>query len=148
MFTDGQRKLFRELIRAEIAEALSALESGHNPDHSVSDAISSEIGVMVASYLYPMLDAKEKAPRLRVETPSQAFVRTEQWKKLRSQAIDKYGRKCMKCGSEDDVQVDHIKPKSLYPELALALDNLQILCWSCNKAKGKSDNGEDYRPPE
>lgn len=34
-----------------------------------------------------------------------------------------------------DLQVDHIKPKSLYPKLALDFDNLQILCYECNNIK-------------
>ncbi|MCY7277147.1 MAG: HNH endonuclease [Phormidesmis sp. CAN_BIN44] len=32
--------------------------------------------------------------------------------------------------------VDHILPKSLFPELALDLQNLTMICWSCNRKKG------------
>lgn len=30
------------------------------------------------------------------------------------------------------IHVDHIKPSSKYPKLALILDNLQVLCQYCN----------------
>lgn len=32
--------------------------------------------------------------------------------------------------------LDHIKPKSLYPELMFYLSNLQVICWQCNSSKG------------
>jgi 5-methylcytosine-specific restriction endonuclease McrA len=45
------------------------------------------------------------------------------------------------------IHVDHIKPKSKYPELALEYNNLQLLCEDCNL--GKSNKYEtDYRPEE
>lgn len=34
--------------------------------------------------------------------------------------------------------IDHILPKCYYPERAISIDNLQILCWKCNRTKGKS----------
>jgi hypothetical protein len=37
------------------------------------------------------------------------------------------------------LHVDHVKPRSKYPELALDLDNLQILCAACNTRKGDRD---------
>lgn len=42
------------------------------------------------------------------------------------------------------IHVDHIKPRSLYPELAYDKNNLQILCDDCNI--GKLNRFEtDYR---
>lgn len=70
-------------------------------------------------------------------SPSQRFIRSKEWKNLRPIVFDYYGRRCMKCGCEEKLQIDHIKPRSDYPELALDFTNLQVLCWSCNKAKGK-----------
>ncbi len=51
---------------------------------------------------------------------------------------------------EGPFQVDHIKPKSLYPHLSLAWPNLQILCGSrtvggCNQTKSNTDC-IDWRP--
>ena len=69
------------------------------------------------------------------------------WRELRYRALDKYGRRCQKCGAtqaEASLPVDHIKPRSKYPELELEFDNLQVLCRECNM--GKSNKYEDdYR---
>ena len=51
---------------------------------------------------------------------------------------------CMSCGSVYGHEIDHIKPKSIYPEYYDKLDNLQILCRDCNEKKGMI-NGPDYR---
>jgi 5-methylcytosine-specific restriction endonuclease McrA len=56
----------------------------------------------------------------------------------------------MRCGSEPKdrrkVNVDHIKPRKYFPELALCFDNLQVLCSRCNKEKGNK-TATDYRSP-
>lgn len=66
------------------------------------------------------------------------------WQKLRRKVFQAYGRVCMKCGSVDDLHVDHIKPKSKYPRLAYRFSNMQILCKSCNYEKSNK-NCSDYR---
>lgn len=40
--------------------------------------------------------------------------------------------------------VDHIKPRSKFPELELKEDNLQLLCNSCNMGKSNKDE-TDFR---
>ena len=69
------------------------------------------------------------------------------WKELRHKVFEKWGKACLKCNSQDNISVDHIKPYSLYPELIIDLDNLQPLCRSCNSSKGNR-NSEDYRNPQ
>lgn len=77
------------------------------------------------------------------------FLKSYEWRKVRMQAIKKYGAKCMCCGATPatgaTMNVDHIKPRKYYPELALDLDNLQILCSPCNHGKGNWDE-TDWRP--
>lgn len=66
------------------------------------------------------------------------------WVEIREVAFDLYGRVCLKCGSTEQVQMDHVKPKSLYPHLKYDIANLQPLCWPCNREK--CDKHEtDYR---
>lgn len=75
------------------------------------------------------------------------FFDSGPWRTLRAKVLDHYGSTCMKCriGKIDGaiIQVDHIRPRSLFPRLALEFDNLQVLCKECNSAKGIIT--EDYR---
>ncbi len=87
--------------------------------------------------------------RPKVANPKPRFIHhkfysSKAWLELRYKAFQKNGRLCGVCGSEKDLQVDHIKPRKLYPELSLVIENLQILCKACNKGKGAWDE-TDWR---
>ena len=73
---------------------------------------------------------------------------TEKWRALRYQALKKYGGKCCLCGMSAKegiiLHVDHIKPKSFYPELQYDINNLQVLCEPCNLGKCNFDD-TDWR---
>lgn len=61
-------------------------------------------------------------------------IRTSKEYKLWRKSIlerDKY--QCIWCGSTENLEVDHIKPFSLYPELRFAIDNGRTLCHECHK---------------
>jgi 5-methylcytosine-specific restriction endonuclease McrA len=79
---------------------------------------------------------------------SKRFLESDEWLKLRFLAIQKYGRRCMCCGAKPEdgavIQVDHIKPRSIYPELAANINNLQVLCRECNIGK-KHHYDNDFR---
>jgi 5-methylcytosine-specific restriction endonuclease McrA len=70
---------------------------------------------------------------------SDGFYNSSEWRALRYSAFELHGNSCCCCGKspKDGVvmHVDHIKPRSLFPELALELNNLQILCEECNLGK-------------
>jgi 5-methylcytosine-specific restriction endonuclease McrA len=55
-------------------------------------------------------------------------------------ALERDGARCACCGRTPAdgvrINVDHIKPRHRYPELALTLENLQVLCHECNHGKG------------
>lgn len=78
------------------------------------------------------------------------FYESKEWRELRVRVLEKYECKCMMCGRNPKehgivIHVDHIKPRSKYPELSLHFDNLQLLCDDCNL--GKSNKFDtDYRP--
>lgn len=76
---------------------------------------------------------------------SKEFFYTEEWKLLRVDVFQKYGRKCLRCGKSQNLHIDHILPRSKYPELELDFDNLQVLCNSCNDKKSNIYYW-DYRP--
>ena len=73
-----------------------------------------------------------------------SFYSTLEWKELRFKVLRHYGRYCMICGDNDNICVDHIKPRSKYPELELEFDNMQVLCGYCNLKKGNRHE-TDYR---
>lgn len=92
---------------------------------------------------------KQKSPRLPyVDANSPDFLSSYSWRALRMHALKTYGAVCMCCGDNPKngavMNVDHIKPRKTHPELALRLDNLQILCHACNHGKGNWDD-TDWR---
>ena len=65
-----------------------------------------------------------------------AFYDTPQWHVLRKATLRRYGFRCQKCGATNtELHVDHIRPRSRFPKLAMDPDNLQVLCRACNYAK-------------
>lgn len=83
------------------------------------------------------------------EIASSKFLETYSWRKLRMRALQLYGSKCHCCGATPEsgavINVDHIKPRKYYPELALDINNTQILCHDCNHGKGNWSE-YDFRP--
>ncbi len=70
---------------------------------------------------------------------SAVFYKTPIWRKTRYEALIIYGNRCQLCGanpSKTSLHVDHIKPRFLYPESCLDIQNLQVLCEDCHIAKG------------
>ena len=107
------------------------LQSMIDINHPRAD--SARLGIKILNNAYLTLKSKPSAN-------SDEFLQSKSWKRLRIQAFEKYGSFCSCCGAKptDGVRlnVDHIKPRRLFPELALNLDNLQILCSDCNSGKG------------
>lgn len=77
------------------------------------------------------------------------FYRSDAWRALRFVALKASSGCCCLCGRSNRghgivLHVDHIKPRSRYPALALTLSNLQVLCADCNMGKGNKDD-TDWR---
>ena len=91
---------------------------------------------------------KAKVKRNLTVAKSAQFFESPEWRDIRYKALLKYGRRCACCGATPEtgviLQVDHIKPRSKFPHLALNIDNLQILCKDCNLGKGAWDK-TDFR---
>lgn len=78
------------------------------------------------------------------------FYSSDEWRRLRAKVLELYECKCMMCGRSPKshgivVHVDHIQPRSKRPDLALNIENLQILCEDCNIGKGNKFS-TDWRP--
>lgn len=80
----------------------------------------------------------------------QGFYSSDEWRLMRYRVLRESNGYCMCCGVSSkhaQLHVDHIKPRSKYPELELEFTNLQVLCLDCNL--GKSNKFEDdWRPPQ
>ena len=67
----------------------------------------------------------------------QGFYHTPAWRKLRVLALQRDHYLCQECLRKKRIvkatEVHHIKPITDFPELALSLDNLECLCWSCHE---------------
>ncbi|MGL4475184.1 MAG: HNH endonuclease [Shewanella sp.] len=74
--------------------------------------------------------------------PAANFYASEAWRKLRFEVL-KRPAICVVCHRTPtehgiSLHVDHILPRSKHPQLALDINNLQLLCQDCNL--GKSDS--------
>lgn len=76
------------------------------------------------------------------------FYFSDEWRRLRYKALSLHGNSCQCCGASPKtgavIHVDHIKPRSKFPDLELELTNLQILCEACNLGKLNIDQ-TDWR---
>lgn len=88
---------------------------------------------------------KQKRP---VRQPDDNFYKSLEWRSLRYQVLKNCNGRCQLCGaSQHDgvrIHVDHIKPRSTHPQLALVITNLQCMCSDCNIGKGGWDD-TDWR---
>ena len=90
--------------------------------------------------------AKKKRQR-RTYKNNDDFYNSREWMDVRYKALQLHGRQCLCCGAKApgvELHVDHIKPRSKYPELELDINNLQVLCKACNLGKSNRDCN-DYR---
>ncbi|MBI5732632.1 HNH endonuclease [Candidatus Jorgensenbacteria bacterium] len=61
------------------------------------------------------------------------FYLTNAYKLWHKEIIKRDGNMCVLCGSKKQLEADHIKPRSLFPKLALIIDNGRTLCHECHK---------------
>jgi len=125
------RSFYKEIKESDDWECIHKLAS------SVQTNFNNEIKII------------EEKNKNRIDVSANEFLSTYEWRKVRMIAIKKYGNRCMCCGSDPSdgvtkINVDHIKPRFSHPELALDINNLQILCNSCNHGKGNWDS-TDWR---
>jgi hypothetical protein len=83
----------------------------------------------------------------RENAPPDGFYKSPQWFRIRYQVLTENKATCNCCGASGrgtSLHVDHIKPRSKYPELELDIGNLQVLCEACNMGKSNVDE-TDWR---
>ena len=91
---------------------------------------------------------KRKQRKLLNKRKSDEFLRSYEWRVVRMKVLKRDGARCACCGATPHdgrvMNVDHIKPRGMYPELALDMNNLQVLCHECNHGKSNWDE-TDWR---
>lgn len=69
--------------------------------------------------------------------PQNIIYQSAEWAKLKELALRRDGYACIVCGHKgsfrNSLQLDHILPKSIYPEKMWDLDNVRILCANHHK---------------
>ena len=72
------------------------------------------------------------------------FYTSKEWRTLRYRVLKKHRAVCIVCGRTYRqhgvvIHVDHVQPRSKFPELELDETNLQIMCEDCNVGKSNKD---------
>jgi 5-methylcytosine-specific restriction enzyme A len=64
------------------------------------------------------------------------LYQSAEWKELRKKVMHRDNYMCTKCKTKNSItnslQVEHVKPKSIYPELMFDLNNVITLCKRCH----------------
>jgi hypothetical protein len=91
----------------------------------------------------PLANALARFDRIIDRSGPDLFYSSREWLELRYRVLKKSAGCCLCCGNrgnpDNPLQVDHIKPRSKFPHLALSESNLQVLCRDCNLGKGAWD---------
>ena len=107
----------------------------------------------VDRFIYKEMISKNKDYKTKAINRKKAYRKfhtSEEWRRLRYKVLKKFNGCCCLCGRSHQkhgvvIHVDHIKPRSKYPELKLDENNLQLLCEDCNLGKSNRDS-IDWRP--
>lgn len=79
-----------------------------------------------------------KNPNWKSGATSEAdkFYNSKEWKELRKQAFERDHYTCVDCTRVGrELEANHIKPRSKFPELKLVLSNIETLCKKCHDKK-------------
>jgi len=83
----------------------------------------------------------DRAMDRKFRTDSQPY---RKWRKF---VLSRDNYTCIWCGATDTLEVDHIRPKSLFPELVFEISNGRTLCHPCHMKTptyGKTLTKEEY----
>ena len=79
----------------------------------------------------------------KADVAADSFLESFEWRRVRMIVLKRDGARCVCCGATPAdgarMNVDHIKPRRFFPQLALDPANLQVLCHDCNHGKGNWD---------
>lgn len=80
------------------------------------------------------------------------FYKSREWLKARFRVLHRDKYQCVMCGAcvkaKGTARVDHIKPRKVYPELSLDLENLRTLCASCDNKRHREKGYKISETPQ
>ncbi|MFK4391512.1 5-methylcytosine-specific restriction endonuclease McrA [Peribacillus frigoritolerans] len=104
---------------------------------------------------YEKCPCKKTQRKSKVEIERNKELMTTKWKKFRMEIIKRDGAHCKRCLIKynvivsDNLQVHHIKPRIMYPELTYEQTNCVTLCRKCNTEYGTVEQLDfDFKPAE
>ena len=92
----------------------------------------------VIEQLEKEVEVGKKVKKIKKSSITSRFYVSKPWIELRHAVYKRDGFKCAKCSAENELNIDHILPRSRFPQYSLSLLNLRVLCWTCNKRKAAS----------
>lgn len=98
--------------------------------------------------IFYQLSAKIKKLHAHVREASKSIFRSSKWAGARTQFLSIH-TECAACEGKTHLQVHHMKPFHLHPELELDENNLIVLCmgtWDCHLRLGHGDSFKCYNP--
>jgi hypothetical protein len=130
-----------EAIRLSIAFARGRISAMQKAEHDGFVRVQLENGREARQRQY----ANERA----ANGGERDFFDSNAWQRLRFEVLAESEGCCVLCGRSYRehgvaIEVDHIKPRSRFPALALVKDNLQVMCFDCNRGKSNRDT-TDWR---
>jgi hypothetical protein len=148
MFDFLPQKWWVSPLSFAVSVGLIRLSQGHQGSALISQA---GLGVFTFFFVYSANYFLKSVSSFGGIDPAaldgEIFYKSRRWRTVRYKFLKTAEKKCVLCGTtRGPFHVDHIKPRSKYPALALKIDNLQVLCEPCNIGKGVDDTGiTDFR---
>lgn len=110
------------------------------------DGSGQQTGAMKAiiKWHHKALSTNKADPEVKIDSD---FYASQAWRKARYEVLKRCHGACELCGAPPGqyaLHVDHVLPRSKFPEYALEPSNLQVLCRDCNLGKSNNDT-TDWR---
>jgi len=119
-------------LKQAIKEAMS---KNHRTKNGYTSAFKGKIHTPQRNQLLSEIHSGNRNPNWQggIYPENLRARRTAEYRNWKMAVLERDGHKCIECGAIEHLQVDHIKPFALFPELRTILDNGRTLCADCHR---------------